>query len=51
MARIRVTGYLETDDVDPEDVDLDHKMGLSASGYEKLSSELGLDEVEFELEK
>lgn len=46
--RIKVTGYLDTDDMDIEDVDLDHEMGLSSEGFEKWSNTLGmLDDIEF----
>lgn len=33
MARIKFTGYLDTDDLEPEQVDLGHKTGLSEQGY------------------
>jgi len=46
--RIKVTGYLDTDDMAPEDYALDHPMGLSSKGYEKYVDELGLDDVTFE---
>lgn len=49
MARIKVTGYLDTADLSPEDIDL--QMGLSNEGYEKMADLLGLDETEFELER
>lgn len=50
MARIKVTGYLDTDDLDPEDVDLDHEMGLSNKGYEEWTQFFGtLEDVEFQI--
>lgn len=36
MARIKITGYVDTDDLNPEDVDLEHEMGLSSEGYDNL---------------
>lgn len=33
MARIKVTGYLDTDDLDAGDVDLTHELGLSDRGF------------------
>ncbi|MCY4726684.1 hypothetical protein NYO98_10380 [Nocardioides sp. STR2] len=55
MPRIKVTGYLDTDDLDPEHVDTSHEMGLSTAGYEHMigadgSRGLGLDDVEFQIE-
>lgn len=48
MSRIKVTGYLYTEDMDAEDVDLDHEMGLSESGHMKYMRLLGeLDDIEF----
>lgn len=52
MARIKVTGYIDTDDLDPSEVDLSHEMGLSSEGYERYSTRpVMLDDVEFELER
>jgi len=36
MARIKVTGYIEVDDLEPEHVDLEDSTGLSAEGYEEI---------------
>lgn len=48
MSRIKVTGYLYTEDLDVEDVDLDHEMGLSDKGFQKYSRILNtLDDIEF----
>lgn len=52
MARIKVTGYLEVEDLDPERVDLDHEMGLSPAGYEQTLADMlhaGMVDAEFEL--
>lgn len=35
-ARLKVTGYVDIDDLDPEHVDLDHPTGLTAEGYDAL---------------
>lgn len=54
MARIKVTAYVETDDLDPSEVDLTHEMGLSSEGYERFAVNpqlLPLDDVEFRLEE
>jgi len=48
--KIKVEAIIDTDDLDYADVDLSHEMGLSSSGYEKLSMRLmneGLDDLEF----
>ena len=50
MALIKVTGYIDTDGLDPDYVDLSHDMGLSEEGYIEVSRELGLEDAEFELE-
>jgi len=41
MARIKVTGYMETDGMNPEFVDLSHETGLSNKGYEAMSGASG----------
>lgn len=41
MARIRVTGYLNTEDLDPDHVDLGHETGLSGRGDEAITSVYG----------
>lgn len=55
MARIKVTGYLDTDEMNPDDVDLAHPMGISANAYERWSAAGGvegeyLEDLEFEKE-
>lgn len=51
MARIKVTGYLDTEEMASNHVDLNHPMGLSTEGYEALTGHgaegLGLEDVEF----
>ena len=49
MARIKVTGYIDTDNLEPDLVDLAHETGLSEDGYIDVSRRLDLDDVEFEL--
>ena len=50
MARIKVTGYLYTENLDPADLDLTHEMGLSSDGFVRLSRAFGgLEDVEFVL--
>lgn len=55
MARIKVTGYIDTEELEATGVELDlsHETGLTASGFDKLSAEFGqqLDDVDFELVK
>lgn len=41
MARIKFTGYLDTDDLEPEHVDLGNSSGLSEKGYDDLLSAFG----------
>lgn len=57
--RIKITGYLDTNDLDPEDLDLNHPSGLSDAAYASLAAGQGvghfqggksLDDVEVELE-
>lgn len=45
MARLRVTGYINTDDLEQEEVDLDHFTGLTTEGFERLHGELNLDDL------
>lgn len=35
MARIKVTGYIDSEDLDPEDVDLSDPTGFSEEGHLK----------------
>lgn len=51
MARIKVTGYIDTDNLLPEAVDLEHETGLTDKGFLTLSNNLGLEDAEFELEE
>lgn len=48
--RVKVTGYLDTNDMEPQHVDESHDMGLSEEGFGFYVSELGLDDVQFEAE-
>jgi len=50
--RIKITGYIYVDDIEPEDLDLSHKMGVSNHGYETgLSRTLiaSLEDIEYEV--
>ena len=51
MARIKVTGYIDTEDLELHQIDLSHEMGLSERGYEEVSMSLPLDDVDFALVK
>lgn len=52
MARIKVTGYIDTGDLGEEEIDLDSPTGLSAQGFENIIMDLGLSEpVTVELQK
>ena len=59
MALIKVTGYIDTDGLPLDQIDLNHEMGLSTEGFEQLSgittgqsafSLSSLEDLEFELE-
>lgn len=52
MARIKITGYLETTEVDsPALLDPGDPTGLSVAGFEHYRGVLGwLDDVDFEVE-
>lgn len=50
MALIKITGYIDTDGLDPDFVDLTDDTGLTSDGYSEVVHELGLDDVTFELE-
>jgi hypothetical protein len=43
MARIKITGYVEVDDLTPNLVDLGDPSGLSSEGFEQLAGGQGLD--------
>jgi hypothetical protein len=45
--RIKVTGYLNTEDMETQHVDSFHELGLSEEGFMFYTTELGLDDVEF----
>jgi hypothetical protein len=50
MARIKVTGYVDTDDLNEDMVDLDHPTGLTAEGFDDLNATLlGLSDVTAEV--
>lgn len=51
MARIKVTGYINTDDVDDDLIDLEHPTGLSEDGLMQLSDEIELDDMTFTLQR
>jgi hypothetical protein len=48
--RIKVTGYLDTSDMETQHVDSFHKTGLSEQGFLYYTTELALDDVQFEAE-
>lgn len=54
MARIKVTGYIDTEDMLPGDVDFDHPMGITDDYYSSLVSGAQplpvMEDLEFELE-
>lgn len=49
MARIKITGYMNTEDLDDDWVDLDHPSGLSETGTFELSEQLELESFAAEL--
>jgi hypothetical protein len=57
MKRIKVTGYLNPNDMDPDHVDLDHSSGLTQEGDEAVTSSFSdqgykisdLEDIETEL--
>ena len=59
MGRIKVTGYVDTDDLNSGDVDLTDGTGLSSEGFDNLiAGENGrplkltdLDDIQVELER
>ena len=51
---IKVTGELDTDEMDPSYVDLTHETGLSTKGYEAYYGGepiAGLDDLDFKLSR
>lgn len=56
MPRIKITGYINTDDLGASEIDLDHPTGLSAEGYDVYTGPDGvfqvsdLEDLEVELE-
>lgn len=60
MPRIKVTGYINTDDLDADMVDLNNSTGLSTLGFEELQGMhdvntalpiSSLEDLEFELQE
>lgn len=59
MGRLKITGYIDTDDLRPEDVDLEHDTGLSSEGFDILIAGVNdsaiklsdLEDVEVEIDK
>lgn len=50
MPRIRITAYIDTDDLSEDYLDLDHKMGVTAEYYEMIMDDFaGYDDVSVEL--
>jgi hypothetical protein len=50
MARIKITGYLDTLNLEPQQVDEADPTGLSSDGYLEICNDLGLEDIDFELE-
>jgi len=50
MARIKITGFIDTDDLDDEDVDLEDKTGLTSEGFDKINQEFELADLRIELQ-
>lgn len=50
MPRIKVTGYIDTRDIDPEHLDLDHDTGLSSEGFDFMAGQVQMDDLDFALE-
>lgn len=53
MSRIKVTGYMDTDNYDEDQIDLSDPTGLAESAYLAYASghrALFLEDIEFELE-
>jgi hypothetical protein len=52
VSKIKITGYVDTDEFGEESLDLSDRSGLSSSGYEELmrTSVEDLDDVRVELE-
>lgn len=61
MPRLKITGYIDTDSLRADEVDLDHETGLSSHGYETLVQDIHgtdaslnlrlLEDVEVEVER
>lgn len=53
MSKIKITGYVDTDDFGTESLDETHGSGLSSAGYEELMQTKleDLDDVRVELDK
>lgn len=50
MAQIKVTGWLDTDDMDPEDVDLTSDLGVSEKFFLEHNHGVTVYEPEYELQ-
>lgn len=50
MAKIKVTGVIYTENLEPELVDLNDAMGLSEAGYLAMIGNIGLDDLDFVLD-
>lgn len=56
MARIKITGYIDTDELGEEEVDLNHPSGLTSNGHDNITGPEslwrigGLEDIEVELE-
>jgi hypothetical protein len=50
--RIKVTGYIDTEDMSPEDADEGHEMGVSEDFFNRHAGgePISLQEIEFEAE-
>jgi len=53
MALIKITGYIDTDGLDPDFVDLTDDTGLTSEGFSEVHhylQEAGLDDIGLEVE-
>ncbi len=52
MKRIKVTGFMDVEDLNEEHIDLDDDMGISSAGFDHYNDALmraGLTDIDFEL--